>query len=94
MQTLLRQEAETIKKEGQRIDPNFGVSATWNIEAVLVNQCPGTTAKPWNGTIRFKIESRTREPDGSTTRIASRRSSTTPSTPPRVAASRVDGGCR
>jgi len=63
---LLKQEAQTMKKEGERIDPTFGVAATWNIEDVLVNERPGDAAKPWNGTIRFKIESRTREPDGST----------------------------
>jgi hypothetical protein len=32
-----------------------------------VTERPGDTDKPWNGTIRFKIESRTREPDGSAT---------------------------
>ena len=64
---LLRQEAESFKKEGERIDPNLGVAATWNIDAVVVSERPGDTAKPWNGTVRFKIESRTREPDGSAT---------------------------
>ena len=64
---LLRQEAESFKKEGERIDPNLGVAATWNIDAVVVTERPGDAAKPWNGTVRFKIESRTREPDGSTT---------------------------
>jgi len=64
---LLRQEAESFKKEGERIDPNLGVAATWNIDSVVVTERPGDAAKPWNGTVRFKIESRTREPDGSTT---------------------------
>jgi hypothetical protein len=67
VEKLLRQEAESFKKEGERIDPNLGVAATWNIDSVVVTERPGDTAKPWNGTVRFKIESRTREPDGSTT---------------------------
>jgi hypothetical protein len=67
VQALLRQEAESFKKEGERLDPNLGVSATWNIDAVVVTERPGDTARPWNGTVRFKIESRTREPDGSST---------------------------
>jgi hypothetical protein len=64
---LLRQEAANFKKEGERMDPALGVVATWNIESVEVAERAGDKAKPWNGTIRFKIESRMREPDGSTT---------------------------
>jgi hypothetical protein len=67
VEKLLRQEAESFKKEGERIDPNLGVKATWNIDSVVVTERPGDTDKPWNGTVRFKIESRTREPDGSST---------------------------
>jgi hypothetical protein len=64
---LLRQEAESMKKEGERVDPALGVAATWKIEAVDVSERPGDAAKPWNGTIRFGIESRTHDPDGSKT---------------------------
>jgi len=64
---LLRAEAESLQKEGERVDPALGVAATWNIAAVDVAERPGDAAKPWNGTIRFSIESRTRDPDGSKT---------------------------
>jgi hypothetical protein len=64
---LLRQEAESMKKEGEKMDPSFGVAATWHIDAVEVAERPGDKEKPWNGTVRFTIESRTREPDGSAT---------------------------
>jgi hypothetical protein len=64
---LLRQEAESLKKEGERVDPALGVATTWKIEAVEVSQRPGDAPKPWNGAIRFGIESRSRDPDGSKT---------------------------
>jgi hypothetical protein len=65
--TLLRQEAESLQKEGEKVDPALGVASTWKIEGVDVAERPGDAAKPWNGTIRFGIESRTHDPDGSKT---------------------------
>jgi hypothetical protein len=64
---LLRQEAESLQKDGEKVDPALGVATTWKIEAVDVSERPGDAAKPWNGTIRFGIESRTHDPDGSKT---------------------------
>jgi hypothetical protein len=61
---LLQQEAESLKRDGEKVDPNLGVRSTWNIEAVEVKEQPGND-NPWAGTIRFKIESRMREVDGS-----------------------------
>ncbi len=64
---LLRQEAESLQKDGEKVDPALGVATTWKIEGVDVSERPGDAAKPWNGTIRFGIESRTHDPDGSKT---------------------------
>lgn len=64
---LLRQEAESLQKEGEKVDPALGVASTWKIEAVDVSERAGDAAKPWNGAIRFGIESRTHDPDGSKT---------------------------
>ena len=64
---LLQQEAASLKKEGERVDPALGVATNWKVEAVEVSERPGDLPKPWNGAIRFGIESRTRDPDGSKT---------------------------
>ena len=62
---LLQKEAESLKRDGEKVDPALGVRATWNIEAVEVKELPDNDTSPWAGTIRFKIESRMREVDGS-----------------------------
>ena len=64
---LLRQEAESLQKDGEKVDPALGVATTWKIEAIDVAERPGDAAKPWNGTIRFGIESRSHDPDGTKT---------------------------
>lgn len=63
---LLQQEAESLKRDGEKVDPKLGVRSTWNIEAVEVAEQPGNADNPWKGTIRFKIESRMQEVDGTT----------------------------
>ncbi len=62
---LLQKEAESLKKDGEKVDPALGVRSTWNIESVEVKEQPGNDTSPWAGTIRFKIESRMQEVDGS-----------------------------
>lgn len=65
---LLRQEAETLKREGEAdVNPALGVQVTWNIEDVTVCEQPDNEAHPWAGNIRFTIESRTPELDGTAT---------------------------
>lgn len=65
---LLRQEAETLKREGEAdVNPALGVQVTWNIEDVTVREQPDNEAHPWAGNIRFTIESRTPELDGTAT---------------------------
>jgi hypothetical protein len=62
---LLQKEAESLKRDGEKVDPALGVRSTWNIEAVEVKEQPGNDTNPWAGTVRFKIESRMQEVDGS-----------------------------
>jgi hypothetical protein len=64
--SLLRQEAQELKVEGEKLDPAFGVRANWEIEDVEIQKPSNDGGPPWRGTIRFKITSRVREPDGTT----------------------------
>ena len=63
--SLLREEAQELKAEGENLDPAFGVTANWEIEDVQVRKPSNDDGPPWRGTIRFKISSRVRDPDGS-----------------------------
>ena len=58
---LLQEEAASMKKDGEKVDPSFGVTATWNIESVVVTERAGDKDKPWAGTVKFRIEARTRD---------------------------------
>lgn len=62
---LLRQEAEALKRDGEKLDPVLRVKATWTIEGVDVTERPGDPDRPWAGTIRFKIRSETKDGDSS-----------------------------
>jgi hypothetical protein len=65
VQTQLQQEAQAVKAEMEKIDPSLGVAATWTVDAIEIKERPDDTARPWAGKVKFKIESATREPDGS-----------------------------
>jgi hypothetical protein len=60
----LQQEANTLKADGEKLDPVLGVKATWNIEALEVSERPNDADRPWAGTIHFKIKSETKDTDG------------------------------
>ena len=62
----LQQEAQSLKTGGEKIDPALMVRVTWNIESVEASERPNDAAHPWAGLIRFRIETRSREVDGST----------------------------
>ena len=62
---LLQQQAQGLKQDGEKMNPDLGVKTTWNIEAVEVHEQPGNESQPWTGTIRFRIESKMKEVDGS-----------------------------
>ncbi|HEY7410674.1 MAG TPA: hypothetical protein VII13_08040 [Vicinamibacteria bacterium] len=61
----LNAEAQSLKADGEKMDPRLGVSAVWNVQSVDVQEQPGNAAQPWRGTIKFKIDSKTKEWDGS-----------------------------
>jgi hypothetical protein len=61
---LLQQEAQSLKADGEKMDPSLGVKATWTIVSVEVREQPNDPDRPWAGTIKFKIESRMKDVDG------------------------------
>lgn len=61
---LLQQEADALKRDGEKLDPVLGVKATWTIAGVDVTERPNDSDRPWAGTIRFKIRSETKDTDG------------------------------
>lgn len=63
----LQKEAASMKADGEKGGPSLGVESTWVIEGVDLEEQPGDPAKPWKGVIRFKIVTRMRDPDGTTT---------------------------
>src|SRR3970040_1494769 len=60
----LQQEANTLKADGEKLDPVLRVKATWNIEGLDISERPNDPDRPWAGTIRFKIRSETQDTDG------------------------------
>lgn len=62
----LQREVQTLKAEGEKPDPGIGIQSSWNVEAVDIREQPNDPAHPWAGTVRFKIENRIRDLDGST----------------------------
>ena len=64
---LLQQEADALKRDGEKLDPVLRVKATWTIEGVDVTERAGDADRPWAGTIRFKISSETKDEGGRVT---------------------------
>jgi hypothetical protein len=64
---LLQKEADSLKADGEKVDPVLGVESTWTIEGLDVREQPGNETNPWAGTVRFKILTRTKDFDGSMT---------------------------
>jgi hypothetical protein len=62
----LRKEAETFKQKGEQSDPVLRLKSTWNIEGVDVVEQDNEN-RPYRGTIRFKIVTTMRDPDGTET---------------------------
>jgi hypothetical protein len=61
---LLQQEANSLKRDGEKPDEKLGVKATWNVESVEVREQKDNETNPWAGTVKFKITSEMREVDG------------------------------
>jgi hypothetical protein len=61
---LLQQEAAALKRDGEKLDPTFGVKATWTVRGVEVQEQAGNTSQPFRGIVKFVINSQTQEPTG------------------------------
>ncbi len=64
---LLQKEAESLKADAEKPDPKLaplGVKTTWTITSVEVQEQAGNKSQPYQGTIRFRIDSEMREFDG------------------------------
>ena len=60
----LQQEANSLKADGEKLDPVLRVKATWNVEGLDVTERPNDADRPWSGRIRFKIRSETMDTGG------------------------------
>jgi hypothetical protein len=61
---LLQQEADALKRDGEKLDPILRVKATWTIAGIDVTERPGDPDRPWAGAIRFRIRSEMRDEQG------------------------------
>ena len=60
----LQQEANSLKADGEKLDPVLRVRATWTVEGLDITERPNDPDRPWSGKIRFKIRSETKDSDG------------------------------
>jgi hypothetical protein len=63
VQAALQTEAEGLKRDGEKPMPNMGVTSVWTIEGIDIQEQKDDT-RPWKGTVRFRIDTSMREPDG------------------------------
>jgi hypothetical protein len=63
-QAALQAEAEGLKRDGEKPIPGMGVKSIWTIEGIDLQEQPKDENRPWRGTVRFRIDSAMREPDG------------------------------
>jgi hypothetical protein len=63
-QAALQAEAEGLKKDGEKPMAGMGVKSLWVIEGIDLVEQPKDENRPWRGTVRYRIESAMREPDG------------------------------
>jgi hypothetical protein len=72
VQAALQTEAEGLKRDGEKPMPNMGVRSVWTIEGIDIQEQKDDD-HPWKGTVRFRIDSAMREPDGSITKDSIRK---------------------
>jgi len=63
VQAALQTEAEGLKRDGEKPMPNMGVRSLWTIEGIDIQEQKDDD-HPWKGTVRFRIDTAMREPDG------------------------------
>jgi hypothetical protein len=61
----LRQEAQSLKVNGEKPDPNLPVQSTWTLVDAQVKDQPDNILFPYKGTVRYRIQTKTRDVDGS-----------------------------
>jgi hypothetical protein len=72
-QAALQAEAEGLKKDGEKPIPGMGVRSQWTIEGIDIQEQPKDENRPWRGTVRFRIDSAMREPDGTITKDSNKK---------------------
>ena len=60
----LQQEAQSLKTDGEKMDPKLQVTNIWTIAGVDVQEQAGNKSEPFRGVIKFDVETRTKEWDG------------------------------
>ena len=63
----LRLEAQSLKVNGEKVDPKLPLQTTWTMVDAQIKDQPDNIVFPYKGTVRFKIETKTRDVDGSVT---------------------------
>jgi hypothetical protein len=63
VQAALQADAESLKRDGEKPMPNMGVRSVWTIEGIDIQEQKDDN-RPWKGTVRFRIDTAMREPDG------------------------------
>ncbi len=65
VEKLLQEEALSLKRDGEQVNPTLEVKVTWDIESVEVREQVVADSTTWAGTLRFNITSEQKEYDGS-----------------------------
>jgi hypothetical protein len=66
VEKLLQEEAQSMKRDGEQVNPSLEVKVTWDIVSVEVQEKVIAESTTWAGTLRFNITSEQKEYDGST----------------------------
>jgi hypothetical protein len=61
----LRLEAQSLKVNGEKVDPKLPIQSTWTMVDAQIKDQPDNIVFPYKGTVRFKIVTRTKDVDGS-----------------------------
>jgi len=61
----LRLEAQSLKANGEKVDPKLPIHSTWTLVDAQVKEQKDNIVFPYKGTVRFKIQTQTKDVDGS-----------------------------
>lgn len=57
LKAKLDQEAQALKRDGEK-GPDLGVKSVWTVEAVEMKEQPADKQRPWKGSVRIRIDTR------------------------------------